>query len=57
MITTPRAVAVHARLRKGSPAVVARIEEDRLIFDMKAVDRSLIPVLAEKIGEALGHGV
>ena len=56
MITTPKAVAVHARLRKGSPAVVARIEEDRLIFDMKAVDPALIPVLAEKIGEALGHG-
>jgi L-seryl-tRNA(Ser) seleniumtransferase len=54
-ITTPRAVAVHARLRRGSPAVVARIEEDRLIFDMKAVEPSLIPVLAEKIGEALGH--
>ncbi len=56
MITSPLAVAVHTRLRRGKPAVVARIEEDRLIFDMKAVDSSLIPVLAEKIREAFDHG-
>jgi len=56
LISTPRAAAVHARLRKGSPAVVARIEEDRLVFDMKAVDAGLIPVLAGKIREALGDG-
>jgi L-seryl-tRNA(Ser) seleniumtransferase len=53
LIATPKATAVHARLRKGNPAVVARIEDDRLIFDMKAVDPGLIPVLAEKINEAL----
>jgi len=35
---------------------VARIEEDRLVFDMKAVDAGLIPVLAGKIREALGDG-
>jgi seryl-tRNA(Sec) selenium transferase len=56
MITSPKATTVHARLRKGSPAVVARIEEDRLIFDMKAVDDQLIPVLAERIKEAAGKG-
>lgn len=57
LIPTPGAAAIHARLRKGRPAVVARIDEDRLIFDMKAVDAELIPVLAEKIREALGDGV
>lgn len=57
LITNPRATTVHARLRKGQPAVVARIEEDRLVFDMKAVDSSLIPVLAERIIKALEDGL
>jgi len=53
LITSPKATTVHARLRKGAPAVVARIDEDRLVFDMKAVDTQLIPVLAERIREAM----
>ncbi len=53
LIAVPKATTVHARLRKGQPAVVARIEEDRLIFDMKAVDPSSIPLLAECITRAL----
>jgi hypothetical protein len=32
---------------------MARIEDNRLVFDMKAVDSKLIPVLAEKIDEAI----
>jgi len=56
LITSPKATAVHAQLRKGSPAVVARIEGDRLVFDMKAVDSQLIPVLAKRIREAVGKG-
>lgn len=52
-IAIQKAAAVHAQLRRGAPAVVARIEDDMLIFDMKAVDVSVIPVLAEKIREAL----
>jgi L-seryl-tRNA(Ser) seleniumtransferase len=56
LITSPKAVSIHSRLRKGTPAVVARIEEDRLVFDMKAVDPSLIPALAGRIREAFGEG-
>ncbi len=53
LVTTPRANAVHAYLRKGAPAVVARIEEDRLIFDMKTVTEEQVPVLAGKIRESM----
>ena len=56
LLATPNAASVHARLRKGAPAVVARSEEDRLIFDLKAVDPPLIPVLAARGREALGQG-
>jgi L-seryl-tRNA(Ser) seleniumtransferase len=52
LVTTEKASNVHARLRKADPAVVARIEDDRLIFDMKTVDASQIEVLADKINEA-----
>jgi len=53
LIIHKKATAVHARLRRGTPAVMARIEDNRLVFDMKAVDSKLIPVLAEKIDEAI----
>jgi L-seryl-tRNA(Ser) seleniumtransferase len=53
LVICQKATNVHARLRKGAPAVVARIDEDRIIFDMKAVDGPLIPELAEKIRETL----
>jgi len=43
---------IHHILRKSQPAVVARIEEDRLIFDLKAVGDDDIDVLAGKIKEA-----
>jgi L-seryl-tRNA(Ser) seleniumtransferase len=48
-----RASEVHARLRTCVPAVICRIEEDMLVFDMKAVSAEEIPVLAEKINEVL----
>jgi seryl-tRNA(Sec) selenium transferase len=48
-----RASEVHARLRNCVPAVICRIEEDMLVFDMKAVAAEEIPVLAEKINEVL----
>lgn len=56
LLASPKAASVHTRLRKGAPAVVARIEEDRLIFDLKTVDPPLIPLLAARIKEALGKG-
>ena len=52
-IITREASRVHARLRGGDPAVVARIEEDTLIFDMKTVEISQIEILAERINEVL----
>ncbi len=54
LVSTKDASRVHARLRGGTPAVVARIEEDTLIFDMKTVDLSHIEMLADRINEVLG---
>ena len=54
-ITSPRAVELHARLRTGTPAVVCRIEDDRLVFDLKAVPEGKIDELAARIIEVLGH--
>ena len=53
LVTTRDASRVHARLRRGAPAVVARIEEDTLIFDMKTVDVAQIVLLSERINEVL----
>ncbi|HOO47674.1 MAG TPA: L-seryl-tRNA(Sec) selenium transferase, partial [Deltaproteobacteria bacterium] len=53
-ITTEKATGIHASLRKGNPAVVCRIEDDSLIFDMKTVDASQIKDLAGKINEVFG---
>ncbi len=53
VVQVKNASTVHARLRRGEPAVVSRIEEDRLIFDMKTVEASQIEVLADTINKAL----
>jgi len=50
-ITTKSASGFHASLRKTNPAVVCRIEDDSLIFDMKTVDVSRIRDLADRINE------
>lgn len=57
LVRRPDATTLLARLRAVRPAVVARIEDDRLTFDLKAVDAGLVEVLAEKIREALGSGL
>ncbi|MFY9397501.1 MAG: L-seryl-tRNA(Sec) selenium transferase [Desulfomonilia bacterium] len=57
VLRRPDATALLARLRAVRPAVVARIEDDRITFDLKAVDAGLVEVLAEKIREALGDGL
>jgi L-seryl-tRNA(Ser) seleniumtransferase len=57
LLRRPDATALLARLRAVRPAVVARIEDDRITFDLKAVDAGLVEVLAEKIREALGSGL
>ncbi len=56
LIKSPRVTGIHARLRSCRPAVLCRIEEDTLIFDLKAVDVKELGVLARKISEAAGHG-
>ena len=53
-ITSPRAVELQVRLRTGRPAVVCRIEDDRLTFDLKTVRDAEIMPLAERIREVLG---
>ena len=33
----PHAAKAHERLRTGDPAILARIERDRLVFDLRTV--------------------
>ena len=54
-ITSPHAASLHAALRRGTPAVVCRIEDDRLIFDLKTVPEGQIDQLAARINEVLSH--
>lgn len=56
LIRSPRATEIHAVLRSCRPAVLCRIEDDALIFDLKAVDTQEVAVLARKINEAAGDG-
>ncbi|OPZ27526.1 MAG: L-seryl-tRNA(Sec) selenium transferase [Deltaproteobacteria bacterium ADurb.BinA179] len=56
LIRSPRATEIHANLRSCRPAVLCRIENDSLIFDLKAVDLQEVAVLARKISEVMGHG-
>lgn len=48
-VRSPEAPTLHARLRKEG--IVCRIEENRLIFDMRTVDSSQVRTLAEKMNE------
>ena len=54
-VRTPQAQEAHVRLRACRPAILCRIEEDRLIFDLKSVDQQEIGVLARHINEVLSH--
>ncbi|HQI81550.1 MAG TPA: L-seryl-tRNA(Sec) selenium transferase [Deltaproteobacteria bacterium] len=56
LLRVSHASDVHARLRAKRPAVLCRIEEDTLVFDVKALDPQEVPVLARAINEVLGHG-
>lgn len=49
--------ALEGRLRQGEPAVAARIEKDRLIFDMLAVDDGELDALARCLVRALTNPV
>lgn len=47
------AVALERELRAGEPAVVARIEEDRLVLDLRTVFEDEEPELLKGLGRAL----
>jgi L-seryl-tRNA(Ser) seleniumtransferase len=55
LIQSPKAQQVLAKLRVCSSAVLCRIEEDSLIFDLKSVEQQEISMLADKINEVLSH--
>ena len=42
-----------AKFRNGSPPIIGRIDNDRFILDLKAVDRDDLPYLARAIAQAL----
>ncbi|MCZ6651245.1 MAG: L-seryl-tRNA(Sec) selenium transferase [Acidobacteria bacterium] len=44
-----------ARLRAGTPAVVARVSDNRLLLDLRTVDESEDEILAEAVLQALGR--
>jgi L-seryl-tRNA(Ser) seleniumtransferase len=48
------ATALAARLRAGSTPVVGRIEEDRLLLDLRTVAREEADVLVRAVAEAVG---
>jgi len=56
LIRSPRATEIHARLRACRPAVLCRIEDYMLVFDLKAVNMLEVAVLAQKINEVVSHG-
>lgn len=47
------AARLAARLRRGTPAVVARIEDDALLFDPRTLLRGDARILEERLGAAL----
>ena len=55
-LSTEQAVEeVAARLRAGTPAVVARIEHDRLILDLRSVSPDQEQALSEALSSALSR--
>lgn len=49
--------ALHARLRQGSPAVVGRILENRLLLDFRTVLPEQATALLQAVRSALGQGL
>ncbi len=56
IIRSKRATEIHAKLRSCRPAVLCRIEEDTLIFDLKAVGLLEVAVLDRTFREVTSHG-
>jgi L-seryl-tRNA(Ser) seleniumtransferase len=55
VVDTTRPDATARRLRVGEPAVVGRIEDDRLLVDLRTVDPVDEDVLVEAIRAAVGR--
>jgi L-seryl-tRNA(Ser) seleniumtransferase len=53
VVKAPDAVAFTARLRTGSPPVFGRVEEDRVILDVRTVTVDQVPHLARAVLYAL----
>jgi L-seryl-tRNA(Ser) seleniumtransferase len=51
-IALPGSDALHARLRRGSPAVIGRIEAGRVLLDLRTVDPGRDEDLARAIAAA-----
>lgn len=51
--TQGTAMDLEARLRRGRPAVLARIKEDRILLDLRTVDPGEDPALLQALCEAL----
>jgi seryl-tRNA(Sec) selenium transferase len=45
-----------ARLRRGAPAIVARIVDERLLFDLRTVLAEDEPTLVRRLIEVVGAG-
>jgi L-seryl-tRNA(Ser) seleniumtransferase len=50
------ATKIAALLRQGDPPVIARIQEDRLVFDMRTLRDEELGLLAEAVCRALAGG-
>ena len=55
LIQDPQPQQLLASLRLCTPAVLCRVEEDSLIFDLKTVEQQEISILAHKINEVLSR--
>jgi L-seryl-tRNA(Ser) seleniumtransferase len=48
------ATELHAALRQGDPPVIARIEDDRVLLDMRTVADVAVPVVATRLATLVG---
>lgn len=55
-VEAPSLDALSARLRTGSPAVVARVARERLVLDVRTIRDAELSVLSERVASAIGVG-
>jgi L-seryl-tRNA(Ser) seleniumtransferase len=54
-VTGLSASRLERRMRKSSPPVVGRIEEDWMIIDLRTVQTEEIPMISDTLKELLRH--